>query len=218
MREPNAVLAKYVLKPFRNRAACMGHCAANLTDLVHAKAAVHRDGLVHNLKAVPLMNRLDQQRSVVDLQRHPRHQALVVNPVKELREVQVYDNVVACLHMLLGFCDGRMTASLRTEPVAGWVKSWLKAWLKAHAYRLLDHPVLHVGNAKATHATTRLGYLYPPNGLWPVRARPQCARQLTLRVWPVQLDLPDRATIRPCYPFVPSHMRECLIEALHHTV
>jgi site-specific DNA recombinase len=63
-----------------------------------------------------------QHPSIHDLLLDPAHQLVVIHPIKELLEVQVYHPAIACLQMPLGLGNGLVGRTPRTEAVAPFGK------------------------------------------------------------------------------------------------
>ena len=55
------------------------------------------------------------------LRAHAVEKALVLDPIKELSEIEINDRLATGFEMLLGFGDGRRRTALRPEPVTAGV-------------------------------------------------------------------------------------------------
>jgi len=101
----------------------------------------------------------------------------VVDPVKELLQINVHHHATPGLHIRLSRLNGLMRTAARTEPVAVLAKCWIKQRLQ-HLYQgLLYQPIRHRRDAKLTLAPIRLRDHYPPHRLRPVRPTQQLFAQ-----------------------------------------
>src|SRR5439155_2984198 len=98
-----------------------------------------------------------------DLRLQPRHQALMVDAVEEFLEVEIDDPFVPVFQIRLRLGDGRVTAASRSEAMARWVKGRFPVRAEYAVHGLLDPPVDHIGNAKATLAAPCLRNPHPAN-------------------------------------------------------
>ena len=111
--------------------------------------------------------------AVIHLARHPRHQHIELNPVKEPVQVDVHDPFQAVLdapprdpHRLVGGLAG-------TEPERGPGEERIEDRREHLRYCLLDQPVQAGGHPQQTLAAPGLGDHHPANRRRPVRARVQ---------------------------------------------
>src|SRR6266851_570226 len=83
--------------------------------------------------------------------------------VEKLFQIKIDDPFVPVLQILLRLGDGRVTAAPWSEAMARWVKGRFPVRAEHVQHRLLNPPVDHVGNAKATLAASWLRNPDPAN-------------------------------------------------------
>jgi hypothetical protein len=110
---------------------------------------------------------------VPNLSCHSCHQQVVVDPVEELGQVEVYhpapaasDVVPGGLHRLPRIAPGSEAVARLTEPV-------LEDRLQDLQHRLLDQPVHHGGHTQCPDPTRGFGDVHRAHFPWQVAARQQ---------------------------------------------
>jgi len=86
----------------------------------------------------------------------PSQQASIMNPVKELGQVEIYDRLITSLQISCCFSNGGVSAVVPPESVTAGMKGRLEDRLHYLADRLLHHPVDHVRNAEPPLSTAWL--------------------------------------------------------------
>ena len=102
---------------------------------------------------------------------HQPHQDVVIDPVEELLQVEVDDEVEAREDVLLRAPDRLMGRASGPKPVARIREVGVPLLLQHLHHRLLDEAVEHRGHAEQANAARRLRYLHPPHRLRRVAAR-----------------------------------------------
>jgi hypothetical protein len=96
------------------------------------------------------------------------HQALMVDAVEELRQVNVHHRLTSGLQMRLGFGDRRGGAAVAAKTVAARMEGRLEDRLQNLDHGLLRHPVHHVGNAEVPPPAAGFGDGDPTDRTEPV--------------------------------------------------
>jgi len=78
---------------------------------------------------------------VRDARRHASHQLVVIDPVEELRQVDIDDELIAFGDIGLRLCHRLMSGALRPEAVAVFAECRVPQRLQPLQHRLLDHAV-----------------------------------------------------------------------------
>ena len=111
--------------------------------------------------------------AVVHLARHPRHQHIELNPVKEPVQVDVYDPVQAVLDAPPGHLDRLVGGPAGTEPERRPRETRIEYRREHLRNSLLNQPVQAGRHPQQTLAAPGLGDHHPADRRGPVRARVQ---------------------------------------------
>lgn len=122
---------------------------------------------------------------------HACQQSLVVDPVEELRQVNVHHPLAVVCYVLAcrGYC--RVTASPRSEAVARIVESRFEMRTEHLVHGLLDDAVDHVRDAKTPFSTSRLRNPHTadhPRSVAAIKQRSGKPRQQRVQVFPHIID------------------------------
>src|SRR5216683_2901105 len=175
------------------------------TPLGNTLVRVHHHSLGHHHLGCehPLDER--DEPPVPDFRLQPRHQPLMVNAVEELFKIEIDDPLVPVRQIRLGFGDGRVTAAPRSETMARWVKGRFPVRAEHVQHRLLNPPVDHVGNAKATLAASWLRNPDPANHPRAIGSVEQVTAKHRKKLVKMLAHLVDAPSIRTRGTAVPCH-------------
>ena len=114
-----------------------------------------------------------QDLAVIHLARHPRHQHIELNPVKEPVQADVHDPLQAVLDAPPRDPDRLVGGPAGTEPERGPGEERVEDRREHLRDRLTDQPVQAGGHPQQTLAAPGLGDHHPADRRGPVRARVQ---------------------------------------------
>ena len=151
----------YLLRWGRDRRTLRGPLYCRLLDPVH-----HHPGL-------QIAPDQPQDLAVLHLARHPRHQHIELNPVKEPVQVDVCDPLQAVLDAPPGHLNRLMGGPVRAEPERGPGEMRVEDRREYLRKGLLNQPVQAGGHPQQPLAAPGLGDHHPAGRRRPVRARVQ---------------------------------------------
>jgi hypothetical protein len=129
-----------------------------------------------------------------------RHQAVVIDSIEELFEIETNYYAVAFSDIALRLGYRLMGRASRPEAVAVLGEGWVPTLLQNLQQCLLDQSVDDTRHAELPDPAVRLGYLDPFDRLQPTGSR----KQLGSYVWPMSRSVVDGHPIHapelPCYP------------------
>ena len=161
----------------------------------------HHGGLQHPAHEV-------EDASVGDPLAHTIQQALMMNTVKELRQVQVNHRPIARFQISGRFGNRRVGTTVRTETVTAGVEGWFVNRLQDLEHGLLNHPCHHVRNAKPTLAAAGLGNPNPPDVARTEAFRQQITAQRSQQARSLRFRLLDRLAIDPWCTLVAYYVQQ----------
>jgi hypothetical protein len=100
----------------------------------------------------------------LETRRHASHQSVVIDPVEELRQVDIDDELIAFGDVGLRMCRRLMGGAPRPKSVAVLAECRVPQRLQPLRHRLLDHAVNYSWNAEVAHPAVRLRDLHPITG------------------------------------------------------
>ena len=101
----------------------------------------------------------------------PGQKALMMDAVKKFGQIQINHRPITSFQVACCFRNGGVSAAMRAEPVAAGVKVRLEDRLQSLEYRLLNHPIHHVGNTEPPLPASGLRQPHPANVAGPVASR-----------------------------------------------
>ena len=97
---------------------------------------------------------------VIDLSGDPRHQDVVVYPVKELLQIGIHHPAPALFDVIPGLLHRKCGTASRSKAVAVSRERLFKQRTQDLMQGLLDESILYAGNSQHTLTTSGFGYLY----------------------------------------------------------
>jgi hypothetical protein len=144
--------------------------------------------------------------------RHPLtdtvEQALVMDSIEELGQIEIHDRPVAGFEVLLCLGDGRHRTAPRPEPVTAGVEGRLEHRLQHLEHGLLHDPVDHVGDAEAPLPASGLRDEHPTDITGPVAPLQQRTTQPREKRRRLRLRLLDRLSVETRCALVAHHVDE----------
>ena len=140
---------------------------------------------------------------IFDLPRYPRHENVVVHPIKEFLQIEVDHPAAAFLDIALRSLHRLPCIAARSEPVAMCGEFGIELWLQNLQQCLLDQSIQYRRDAQCAYPAIGLGYVHFANRRRHVFARQKCC----LDAWPVLLqpclELVHGEPIDSCRALVP---------------
>src|SRR5229473_2178773 len=143
---------------------------------------------------------------------HQPHQEVVVDPVKELLQVDVHHPAPARRKVFLRSRHRLMRRAARPKAIAAHAERPVPFALQHLQYRLLDEAVEHRRDAEGTYAPGRLRDFDPPHWLRSVGAVEQPGANRRPVLLQVRRQFCDGHAVDPRRPLVALHLCQCLLQ------
>jgi site-specific DNA recombinase len=104
-----------------------------------------------------------QHTSIAHLPGHPRHQHIVIDPIEELLQIDVYHPALSFADIALRLANRLVCSPARSEAEAPLREGGLKERLQHLVQRLLYQPIHQSRNAQCPHAARRLRDVHSPH-------------------------------------------------------
>jgi hypothetical protein len=138
----------------------------------------------------------------------------VVDPVKELLQINVHDHATTGLHVRLRGKYRIMRTPSGTKAVAVLAKGGVKDRLQYLQQCLLDQTIHNRRDTELTLATIGLWDRYPSHRTWPVRPLQNLLANDRPRVYQFAGRLINIQTVHACCTFIGSHSLERFLQVL----